>query len=67
MFYAVVVSQFSKGQEERVVVGTLDLNQCIRLPDEITGMKPKVIITLVSCLGNGKVHQPSLFGDMAEM
>lgn len=43
MFYAVVVSQFSKGQEERVVVGTLDLNQCIRLPDEITGMKPKGI------------------------
>ncbi|XP_027069897.1 uncharacterized protein LOC113775337 [Coffea eugenioides] len=35
--------KFSKGQEERVVVGTLDLNQCIRLPDEITGMKPKGI------------------------
>ncbi|CDP21704.1 unnamed protein product [Coffea canephora] len=35
--------KFSKGQEERVVVGTLDLNQCIMLPDEITGMKPKGI------------------------
>ncbi|KAK1388294.1 Acyl-CoA N-acyltransferases (NAT) superfamily protein [Heracleum sosnowskyi] len=27
--------------EDRVVVGSLDLNQCIRLPDEITGMKPE--------------------------
>lgn len=24
------------------MVGTLDLNQCIHLPDEITGMKPQV-------------------------
>lgn len=24
------------------MVGTLDLNQCLRLPDEITGMKPEV-------------------------
>lgn len=28
--------------EDRVVVGTLDLNQCMRLPEEITGMKPEV-------------------------
>lgn len=35
--------KFSKNGEDRVVVGTLDLNQCIRLPDEITGMKPKGI------------------------
>ncbi|KAL3532924.1 hypothetical protein ACH5RR_006445 [Cinchona calisaya] len=35
--------KFSNGEEDRVVVGTLDLNQCIRLPDEITGMKPKGI------------------------
>ncbi|CAI9098649.1 OLC1v1035331C1 [Oldenlandia corymbosa var. corymbosa] len=35
--------KFSDGEEERVVVGTLDINQCIRLPDEIAGMKPKGI------------------------
>ncbi|KAK2978156.1 hypothetical protein RJ640_024138 [Escallonia rubra] len=29
--------------EDRVVVGTLDLNRCLKLPDEITGMKPKGI------------------------
>ncbi|KAL2232735.1 uncharacterized protein LOC105155638 [Sesamum indicum] len=34
---------FSQNGEDRVVVGTLDLNQCISLPDEITGMKPKGI------------------------
>nr|GMD79026.1 Histone acetyltransferase [Ipomoea batatas] len=27
--------------ENRVVIGSLDLNQCISLPDEIVGMKPK--------------------------
>ncbi|KAL0383136.1 UNVERIFIED_CONTAM: hypothetical protein Scaly_0600900 [Sesamum calycinum] len=35
--------RFSQKGEDRVVVGTLDLNQCISLPDEITGMKPKGI------------------------
>ncbi|KAM7472856.1 hypothetical protein LguiA_011039 [Lonicera macranthoides] len=35
--------KFSNNGEDRVVVGTLDLNQCMRLPDEITGMKPKGI------------------------
>ncbi|KAL3643093.1 GCN5-related N-acetyltransferase 7, chloroplastic [Castilleja foliolosa] len=35
--------QFSQSGEDRVVVGTLDLNQCISLPDEIIGMKPKGI------------------------
>ncbi|GMY35496.1 FkbH domain containing protein [Fagus crenata] len=35
--------KFSDNGEERVVVGTLDLNQCLRLPDEITGMKPEGI------------------------
>lgn len=35
--------KFSDVGEDRVVVGTLDLNQCIRLPDEITGSKPKEI------------------------
>ncbi|KAL3644172.1 GCN5-related N-acetyltransferase 7, chloroplastic [Castilleja foliolosa] len=35
--------QFSRSGEDRVVVGTLDLNQCISLPDEIIGMKPKRI------------------------
>lgn len=29
--------------ESRVVVGTLDLNQCTKLPEEITGAKPKGI------------------------
>nr|GMD81444.1 Histone acetyltransferase [Ipomoea batatas] len=29
--------------ENRVVIGSLDLNQCISLPDEIVGMKPKGI------------------------
>ncbi|KAL6520694.1 GCN5-related N-acetyltransferase 7, chloroplastic [Orobanche minor] len=35
--------RFSQGGEDRVVVGTLDLNQCISLPDEIAGMKPEGI------------------------
>ncbi|CAA2945556.1 Histone acetyltransferase [Olea europaea subsp. europaea] len=35
--------KFSHKGEDRVVVGTLDLNQCISLPDEIAGMKPKGI------------------------
>ncbi|KAK6136274.1 hypothetical protein DH2020_029973 [Rehmannia glutinosa] len=35
--------KFSQNGEDRVVVGTLDLNQCISLPDEITGLKPKGI------------------------
>lgn len=35
-------SQFSDGIEERVVVGSLDLNQCRWLPDEIAGTKPEV-------------------------
>ncbi|XP_019256135.1 PREDICTED: uncharacterized protein LOC109234559 isoform X2 [Nicotiana attenuata] len=36
-------TEFSQDNAELVVVGTLDINQCIRLPDEITGMKPKGI------------------------
>ncbi|KAJ0030598.1 hypothetical protein Pint_14270 [Pistacia integerrima] len=35
--------KFSDDGEDRVVVGTLDLNQCLRLPDEITGKKPEGI------------------------
>ncbi|GAB4838184.1 hypothetical protein Ancab_027713 [Ancistrocladus abbreviatus] len=35
--------KFFEDSEERVVVGSLDLNQCMRLPDEITGMKPQGI------------------------
>ncbi|XP_028063408.1 uncharacterized protein LOC114266688 isoform X2 [Camellia sinensis] len=35
--------EFAENGEDRVVVGTLDLNQCLRLPDEITGMKPQGI------------------------
>ncbi|KAL2465714.1 Acyl-CoA N-acyltransferases (NAT) superfamily protein [Abeliophyllum distichum] len=35
--------KFSHKGEDRIVVGTLDLNQCISLPDEITGMKPEGI------------------------
>lgn len=35
--------KFSQNGEDRVVVGTLDLNQCVSLPDEIVGMKPQGI------------------------
>ncbi|XP_077238231.1 GCN5-related N-acetyltransferase 7, chloroplastic-like isoform X1 [Tasmannia lanceolata] len=35
--------KFSENGEDRVVVGTLDLNQCLRLADEITGTKPEGI------------------------
>ncbi|OVA15737.1 GNAT domain [Macleaya cordata] len=31
----------SENGEDRVVVGSLDLNQCLRLPDEITGKRPE--------------------------
>ncbi|PSS04310.1 Acyl-CoA N-acyltransferase protein [Actinidia chinensis var. chinensis] len=33
--------KFSEDGEERVLVGSLDLNQCLSLPDEIIGMKPQ--------------------------
>ncbi|KAA0049760.1 Acetyltransf_1 domain-containing protein [Cucumis melo var. makuwa] len=36
-------NEFSDSGGDRVVVGSLDLNQCVRLPDEITGMKPEGI------------------------
>nr|XP_043622766.1 uncharacterized protein LOC122594366 [Erigeron canadensis] len=32
--------KYSHDGEDRVVVGTLNLNRCISLPNEITGMKP---------------------------
>ncbi|XP_010265288.1 PREDICTED: uncharacterized protein LOC104603058 isoform X1 [Nelumbo nucifera] len=35
--------KFSEKGENRIVVGTLDLNQCLRLPEEITGKKPEGI------------------------
>ncbi|XP_021756861.1 uncharacterized protein LOC110721935 [Chenopodium quinoa] len=35
--------KFSDDGGSRIVVGTLDLNQCLRLPDEMTGMKPQGI------------------------
>ncbi|KAL6973743.1 GCN5-related N-acetyltransferase 7, chloroplastic [Sarracenia purpurea var. burkii] len=35
--------KFSKKGEDRVLVGSLDLNQCLSLPDELTGMKPQGI------------------------
>lgn len=35
--------KFSGDGEDRVVVGTLDLIQCMRLPDEIAGIKPEGI------------------------
>ncbi|XP_026658258.1 uncharacterized protein LOC103701680 isoform X3 [Phoenix dactylifera] len=35
--------EFSDNGEERVVVGTLDLNQCLGLTDELTGKRPKVL------------------------
>ncbi|XP_058113916.1 GCN5-related N-acetyltransferase 7, chloroplastic isoform X4 [Magnolia sinica] len=33
--------KFSDNGEDRVVVGSLDLNQCLRLADEITGKRPE--------------------------
>ncbi|KAL2927440.1 N-alpha-acetyltransferase 30 [Bienertia sinuspersici] len=35
--------KFSDDGGFRVVVGTLDLNQCMRLPDEVAGMRPQGI------------------------
>ncbi|XP_073147499.1 GCN5-related N-acetyltransferase 7, chloroplastic [Henckelia pumila] len=35
--------KFPGDEEDQVVVGTLDLNQCVSLPHEIVGMKPKTI------------------------
>lgn len=35
--------KYSDDGGSRIVVGTLDLNQCLRLPDEMTGMKPQGI------------------------
>jgi len=38
--------QFVEDGEERVVVGSLDLNQCLWLPDELTGKRPGVRLLL---------------------
>ncbi|KAL4571320.1 hypothetical protein LXL04_018078 [Taraxacum kok-saghyz] len=35
--------KFSDNGEDRIVIGSLDVNQCMSLPNEITGMKPKEI------------------------
>ncbi|KAG6466796.1 hypothetical protein ZIOFF_075386 [Zingiber officinale] len=35
--------KFSRDGEEHVVVGTLDVNWCLQLPDELTGIKPEGI------------------------
>ncbi|KAJ6407014.1 hypothetical protein OIU84_010518 [Salix udensis] len=35
--------KFRENGEDRVVVGTLDVNQCTNLPDEISGKKPEGI------------------------
>nr|CAB3482609.1 unnamed protein product [Digitaria exilis] len=42
--YAVdsIGAEFVEDGEERVVVGTLDINQCLWLPDELTGKRPGV-------------------------
>lgn len=37
-----VFVQFSRDGKEHVVVGTLDVNWCLQLPDELTGIKPEV-------------------------
>ncbi|KAF9613723.1 hypothetical protein IFM89_010165 [Coptis chinensis] len=37
------VCKYSDNGEGRLVIGTLDLNQCLRLPDEITGKRPEGI------------------------
>lgn len=36
--------QFFDNGEEQVVVGTLDLNQCLRMTDELTGKRPEVCV-----------------------
>ncbi|CAM0903304.1 unnamed protein product [Alopecurus aequalis] len=36
------VCKFVEDGEERIVVGSLDLNQCLWLPDELTGKRPGV-------------------------
>uniref|UniRef100_A0ACD5VW71 Uncharacterized protein n=1 Tax=Avena sativa TaxID=4498 RepID=A0ACD5VW71_AVESA len=36
------VCKFVQDGEERIVVGSLDLNQCLWLPDELTGKRPGV-------------------------
>lgn len=41
-FVLIEFFQYSASGEDRVVVGSLDLNQCLSLPDEIVGMKPEV-------------------------
>lgn len=38
--------QFVEDGGERVVVGSLDLNQCLWLPDELTGKRPGVRLLL---------------------
>ncbi|KAJ8750969.1 hypothetical protein K2173_016150 [Erythroxylum novogranatense] len=35
--------KFTDDGEHRVVVGSLDINQCLKLPEEITGMRPEGI------------------------
>ncbi|KAM7252752.1 hypothetical protein ACFE04_008261 [Oxalis oulophora] len=35
--------KFTEKGEDRVVVGSLDINQCLKLPDEISGNKPEGI------------------------
>ncbi|KAG6509184.1 hypothetical protein ZIOFF_034575 [Zingiber officinale] len=35
--------KFLRNGEEHVVVGTLDVNWCLQLPDKLTGIKPKGI------------------------
>jgi hypothetical protein len=42
--------QFVEDGEERIVVGSLDLNQCLWLPDELTGKRPGVRLTILFCL-----------------
>ncbi|CAL9164393.1 GCN5-related N-acetyltransferase 7, chloroplastic-like isoform X1 [Musa acuminata AAA Group] len=34
---------FSQNGEDRVVVATLDINQCLKLADELTGKRPEVL------------------------
>ncbi|THU59137.1 hypothetical protein C4D60_Mb03t21820 [Musa balbisiana] len=35
------VCKFSKKKGDRVVVGTLDINWCLQMPDELTGKRPE--------------------------
>ncbi|XP_024020257.1 plant UBX domain-containing protein 8 [Morus notabilis] len=57
--------QFSSNGEDRVVVGTLDVNQCIRLLDEIVGKKPQELERLLAVKEGTLPQQPASDDDIS--